>query len=254
MVGTLRNAVKGALLQAVKRVGREVGLEIKRHRNELTEENILRQLLSEVAVDYVVDVGANEGQYAKALRSYGYRGPMVSFEPLPDAHARLLEASRDDPGWEVPAAVAIGAERSELTLNVAGNSASSSFLPMLKAHVEAAPHSTYVSTLCVPVVSLDEILCRLEVGAHAMLLKIDTQGFEDRVLAGASRTLTQCAAIQVEISLAPLYEGQANGATIIATLDSAGFRLAYIVPGFREHTTGRLLQFDGIFVRDQSTR
>ena len=61
----------------------------------------LSVLLQHLAVDLVVDVGANDGGYATALRELGYRRRIVSFEPLAEPFARLSERAGSDGSWDV---------------------------------------------------------------------------------------------------------------------------------------------------------
>ena len=91
------------------------------------------------ATDVILDVGANTGQFAKNLRASGYHGHIISFEPLSSAHAILASAATSDSLWDVAERCAVGASDSWTTINIAGNSYSSSLLPMLDLHREAAP-------------------------------------------------------------------------------------------------------------------
>src|SRR5437899_12148230 len=93
-------------------------------------------------VNTVVDVGANTGQYASALRQAGYTEEILSFEPLSEAYAELEKKSRPDPKWRV-FHCAIGDENGEAEINVAGNSESSSLLTMLDTQIRNAPESQY---------------------------------------------------------------------------------------------------------------
>lgn len=72
----------------------------------------LKRLLRHHEVD-LVDVGANVGQYAKDLRRIGYRGRIVSFEPLSAAHAELIRNAAGDPDWVVAPRMALGDANSE---------------------------------------------------------------------------------------------------------------------------------------------
>jgi FkbM family methyltransferase len=252
MARMARATLQTSVFRGVKAMLRRAGIEIKRRRNELDEENVLKQLFEDVSIDLVVDVGANTGQYAKALRACVYAGPIVSFEPQPDAHAELLASSRSDSAWQIAEPIALGSEPGELQLNIAANSTSSSLLPMLATHEDAAPRSAYVGVRTVRVERLDAVLPPLMGNARSALLKVDTQGYEDRVLAGAERIMHRFAAVQLEISLAQLYAGQARSSDVIGQLGKAGYDLSYIIPGFRHPQTGRLLQFDGLFVRSDS--
>ena len=82
-------------------------------------------------------------------------------------------------------------------------------------------------------------------------MKVDVQGFERQVFDGAEQLLRSVRAVEVELSLEPLYEGQVLYLPMIDILQRSGFSLASVAPGFQDECTGRLLQFDGIFERDR---
>ena len=199
-------------------------------------------------IDAVIDIGANTGQFGLALRRAGFAGRIVSFEPLAAAYATLAASAADDPGWTVERA-GVAAEPGTITMNVAANSVSSSALPMLERHTAAAPQSAYVATEEAPATTVDELVARHDLTPERTLLKIDVQGYEMPVLAGAAATLPRFAAVRTEMSLVPLYEGQALFADILAHLTAAGLDLWMLERGFVEPGTGRLLQTDGVFFR-----
>ncbi len=122
-----------------KRALRSVGIEVQKLRNANTEEAILRNLLARLRPEVVLDVGANIGQFAQGVRGAGYTGRIISFEALPDIHVELQKIASRDPQWTVAPCAALGSERGSAQINVAGNVASSSLLPMLPAHSTAAP-------------------------------------------------------------------------------------------------------------------
>jgi len=86
-----------------------------------------------------------------------------------------------------------------------------------------------------------------------VFLKIDVQGFEIEVLQGATTLLPRLCAIQLELSLVPLYQGAPVMTEVIRYLDERGFELFQLQPGFRDERDGRLLQADGYFVRRTSS-
>jgi FkbM family methyltransferase len=205
-------------------------------------------LFSLLGIDMLIDVGANRGQYALARRASGYKGEILSFEPLSTAHATLLALARNDPNWTIADRMALGDRFGEIEINLAQNSASSSVLPMLDAHLAAAPHSRYVGKETVPLRRLDDLLAST-VGGRKIFLKLDVQGFERYVLQGAEHILRTALALQLEMSLLPLYQGETLMPEMCQLLRERGFELWDLAPGFRDRTTGRLLQVDAIFTR-----
>ena len=133
-------------------------------------------LASSLGIDLLIDVGANTGQYALSRRASGYRGEIISFEPLSAAHAKLLVLAKGDPNWTIADRMAVGDRSGQIELNVAGNSASSSVLPMLSTHVTAAPHSRYIGKEIVPLRRLDDVF-ESKVAGRKIFLKLDVQGF-----------------------------------------------------------------------------
>ena len=205
--------------------------------------------LKKFEIDLVLDVGANAGQFASGIRQYGYEGRIVSFEPLSQAHAELRKSSAEDPLWEAHPRCALGDHVGEVEINIAGNSQSSSILPMLESHRSAVPDSAYQGREVAPIKTLDVVAGRYLDDAHAVFLKIDTQGFEWQVLDGARDTLPHIKGILVELSLVPLYAGQHLWQEIINRLEAEGFTLWAFQPGFSDQVSGRSLQVDGIFYR-----
>ncbi|AGZ53000.1 FkbM family methyltransferase [Mycobacterium kansasii] len=202
-------------------------------------------------VDVVFDVGANTGQYAKGLRRAGYKGRIVSFEPLSRPFTTLERKAVTDPLWDCRQC-ALGDADGTVSVNVAGNAGqSSSVLPMLTRHQEAFPPANYVGTEEAPIHRLDSVAPEFLRPNGAAFLKVDVQGFEKQVLDGAKSTVNdQCVGMQLELSFAPLYEG---GMLIPEALDlvySLGFTLTGLLPCFIDARNGRMLQADGIFFRD----
>ena len=200
-------------------------------------------------IELLFDVGANAGQYAMLTRTEGYDGRIVSFEPLPDAFEALARNAASDPLWTVHERCALGAVPGEAELNIAGNSYSSSLLPMLHTHSDAAPDSVYVAKALTKVITLDSVFDRYRTRGEKVFVKIDTQGFEAEVLKGASECLRQVYALELELSLVPLYENQQLYDYFLALLSESGFFLWSLSPVFSDQRTGQSLQVDGVFVR-----
>jgi FkbM family methyltransferase len=206
-------------------------------------------MLTTHRVNLIMDVGANIGQFALEIRQMGYRGRIVSFEPLTRAWNQLKQASAGDPLWEIAPRAALGAEEREIEINISANLASSSVLPMLDTHVKAAPQSAYIGTERVPQRRLDGLAASYLKPDSILLIKIDTQGFEHQVLKGSQELLKKAVGLHLEVSFVPLYEGQCHYDDMIAELKNLGFHLWGIEPIFADLHSGRLFQADATFFR-----
>jgi FkbM family methyltransferase len=208
-----------------------------------------RKLLATYGIGVILDVGANDGQYGATLREdLGFDGYIRSFEPMGAAFSRLEARAARDPRWDV-FQLALGDEEGTATINIAGNSYSSSLLDMLPAHAAAAPESRSVGTEEVALTTLDAVFDDACPDAERVFLKIDTQGYEGPVLRGAARSLSRVDVVQLEMSLVPLYAGELSLVELVTYMLGEGFVLVALEPGFTDPRTGELLQVDGIFHR-----
>lgn len=239
------------ITRAIKRLGRMVGLDIRRfdpYRDPLYR---LARIAADQEIDLVLDVGANTGQFARQMRHHGYRGTIVSFEPLGAAHGTLVREAAGDAAWQVAPRAALGAEAGKtVTLNIASNLVSSSILPLDGRLGEIVPDLGYVAAETVPLTTLDAVIdAHPEWARRRTLLKIDTQGFEGEVLAGAGRVLPDVRVLFLELALDPVYRGAPRFADMVARLDALGFSCAGIDPGLVDPRSAAVLEVDGIFLR-----
>lgn len=199
-------------------------------------------------IDAVLDVGANRGQYARRLRRHGWRGPIVSFEPLPDVHAALSDAAAGDPDWTVAPPLALGATSGRASIERSAESDMSSLLPQNELLRRLSPSSRVVGRLDV---TLDRLDRRPEIapGWRRLFLKIDVQGYEAEVLEGASGLGGRLAGVQLEAGLVPLYEGERDFRAMLDAMTAAGFVPGLLIPGYYERKLGRQLQVDMVFFR-----
>ena len=238
------------MISLIKKFMHFFKLEIRRFDPSISDSAQFIRQLDFNGVNLVLDVGANIGQFGrKNLRDAGYRGRIVSFEPLSTAWNTLsAEASRDSL-WNIAPRMAIGDKNGDVRINVAQNSVSSSILDMLPNHRQFAPQSAYIAVESVPIKRLDEIVPQYLLPDSRIFLKIDTQGFEDFVLQGAQGILDRVVGIQLELSIIPLYEGQQLFDEMILRMKQAGFELWGISIAFVDMDSGRTLQVDATFFR-----
>jgi FkbM family methyltransferase len=246
MAGLSKSAQAATLLRILaNRAGYDISRDHFRHR--------VVYALEQAGVDCVLDIGANVGQFGVQLRRAGFRGHIHSVEPLRQAFAQLEHRGASDARWSAQRAAASDTVGT-VDINVAENSVSSSVLPMLDRHRQAAPTAGYIGTEQVPCTTVDAIVAAFELRPERTMLKIDVQGYERQVLAGAALTLDTFAAVRMEMSLAPLYEGQLLLPEVVELMGKHDFELWHVEPGFVEPGTRRLLQVDGVFFKSAGSR
>jgi hypothetical protein len=143
----------------------------------------------------------------------------------------------------------VGDQDGLIDINIAGNSESSSVLPMLDLHRSAANGSAFVGIEKVPICRVDSVVPQYLTLARNPFLKIDTQGFEWQVLDGARENLSKFQGVLCELSLIELYQGQKLWMDLIHRLEMEGFILWSIQRGFTDPRDGRTLQVDATFFR-----
>jgi FkbM family methyltransferase len=205
----------------------------------------LVDLVHRLNVNVFLDVGANRGFFSKHLRMSGYRGRLISFEPIPEDQERIRVLAANDPSWTV-CGYALGSADGckDFQINLSGEETTlSSFLP-LKARPEAT------RTISVDVHRLDQVLPNLISGVRSprVFLKMDTQGFDDQVLEGASRCIDQILGVQSEISVIPLYEGMPHYTESLARYERSGFQLMNLFVVNRT-SDGGVLEYDCVMAR-----
>lgn len=234
--------------QIVRQFLRRMGYDIVRY--EPTSHPLARRkrLLENYGIKVVLDVGANIGQYGKQLRAIGYKGEIISFEPVNSAYKELLTKVNADGSWKA-VNYALGNTDGNTEINIAGNSRNSSILDMLPSLMKSAPESKYVGKEQIEVRTLDSVFENICSKKQNILLKIDTQGFEKNVIEGAEESLRFIDTIQLEMSLIPLYKDELLFDEMYELLYQKDYCIVSVEPGFSDRESGQLLQVDGIFHR-----
>lgn len=194
----------------------------------------------------VIDVGANKGQFTVAAAEV--LGPAVihCFEPLPEMHARIARATRRYQHRVRLHPFALGDESRTSVLNVNAHSQSSSLRELGERHHDAFPDAIETRSIEIAVKRLDEVLSADDL-PRPTLLKIDTQGYESEVIAGAKGCLEHIDWVIAELSFAPLYKGEATFSPVLRQIESEGFIFQRPVGALRNKRTGEYLQMDALF-------
>lgn len=208
-----------------------------------------QKLLDHFKINKILDVGANSGQYASLIRDTGFKGEIVSFEPVKHVFENLKKKSKKDAKWTVHN-MGLGNRKEDLEINVSQNTFSSSILNMMPEHLNSEPEAIYLEKQCIKVDMLDNLYHELVDSNDVVFLKLDVQGFEKNVLEGAREYLKKITGVQVEMSIIEMYEGELTYLQMIDYLKERGFKLYSLENGFFNKKTGQLLQVDGIFFKN----
>src|SRR5579863_1295246 len=206
----------------------------------------LKRLLALLEIDCVLDVGANDGQYAAMLRKIGYRGRIVSFEPVAKTYAALAERAAKDKDWHV-FHCALAAKAGRQKIRVTRSTVFASFLDPSEYSKTKYPKDMPVERIEeVRVRTLDEVLQEAIQGLKSpkLFLKMDTQGYDLQVFAGAKKSLPKILALQTEISIQAIYKGMPNYLQSLDTYSKAGFVISGLYPVSRDKDTLALIELD----------
>jgi FkbM family methyltransferase len=211
-----------------------------------------RRVFSTFRINCVLDVGAHHGDFAAGLRRDGYRGHIISFEPVASNFSVLAQRTAADPLWQAQH-MALGTRRGEADMRVFGGSTFHSLLDASDYGRERFRDWLAVEgTEVVRMERLDAVLDDLVAGISdpRIFLKIDTQGYDLEVVRGAGKALTRIQALQTELTTRSIYAQETNSAfQAMAELSQLGFRLSAIFPILYEPDGLSLVEFDCLMCR-----
>lgn len=203
--------------------------------------------LKELEIKTVLDIGANEGQFAQGIIKLLPNAKVYSFEPLSRCYEKLVTSLGDNPSFKA-FNVALGNETGEVSIYENEYSPSSSLLPLGELHKKTFPFAKEVVSEKVRIVKLDDLSKEIEL-CEPILIKIDVQGFEDKVIEGGEQVFESASVIIIELSIVTLYEGQKLFDDIYQKLISLGFYY-YCNLDQAQDTAGKTLYVDSIFVKN----
>lgn len=195
----------------------------------------------------VIDVGGNLGQFTVASNKLFNEPVIYTFEPIPNCAEKIKKYSGILKNITV-FPIAIGEERGTVSLRVNSQIQASSILPLAKGHKKSFPNASEVELIEVEVKKLDEALDQLSF-KPPVLLKVDTQGYEDKVVRGATETLKKVDYVLLEVSFKEMFEGESLFSDILKLMEDRKFRFLRPVGLLRDPLTKEILQMDALFFR-----
>ncbi|MBM0204189.1 FkbM family methyltransferase [Micromonospora sp. STR1s_5] len=230
--------------------GGKVTLAVSSQLYRIPEEVHLKKFFDHFDIDFVLDVGANRGQYASMLRRIGYNGPIVSVEPTPDIAAHLRQISASDTNWFIEE-LALSDKQGETSFNIMSESEFSSLNSPDNSEIDIFRSSNHVTrTVQVRVGTVAEMIEKYQsfLSFRRPFLKLDTQGSDLRVVVGAGNTICRFRGLQSELSVIPIYKEAPSYIEAIAYYESVGFKLSALVPNNAGHFPD-LVEIDCIMYR-----
>jgi FkbM family methyltransferase len=206
--------------------------------------------LSELPIRTILDIGANVGQFARSALAVFPEARIHSFEPQPVAYAELTRwATAEEPRVRTHRVALGDAEGTvDMTVNV-DFTPSSSLLPTTKLAYDLFPITKRHEIQSVPLTTLDALVARENLDlAPDLLVKLDVQGYEDRVIRGGPLTFGRARACIMEVNVDVLFEGQPTFRDLLIALDKHGLNY---VGNFEQalHSNGHVMYFDAVFLR-----
>jgi FkbM family methyltransferase len=246
------------LKRAVKHSLKKLGY-VTYKNNCLHNQNLgLVKAINHLSINAIVDIGANVGQFASSVYKEGFKGKIVSFEPLQNVHNILIKNSlnfvkrnpQSQINWVIAPAIALGESEKVSQINVSTRSSCSSITTMLALHKEALPDAKFLNKEQITIKTLDSIWDQYITSEDQVLVKIDVQGYEYQVLQGANKSLSKTKAVLIEVSISPLFEDQKTWHEILKYLESFGFKLWALNKVFVNERTGKDLQYNALMVKE----
>jgi len=194
--------------RAAKKILEAMGFELRRvnykYKFEPKKEDKFKWI-RDLDIRTVLDVGANTGQFAAEIHAILPEAAIYSFEPLRECYDLLVERMSQLPKFQA-FDFALGSEASETEMHRSEFTPSSSILRMDSLHKRAFPFTSKDVLEKIVIKRLDDVAGDLEL-AENILIKLDVQGFEDKVILGGPKTIQMAKLLIVETSFESLYVG-----------------------------------------------
>ncbi|MFN8346813.1 MAG: FkbM family methyltransferase [Spirosomataceae bacterium] len=216
------------------------------NRRPISEEK-KRQWIQDFGFKSVLDIGANQGFFALEIRESLPSAHIHCFEPLPGCFKQLSLRTKKD-SLITCYNIGLGENDGLLAMNENDYTPSSSLLEMSELHVKNFPQTKHTTQTQVEIKRLDDCL-KADTLPSPVLVKIDVQGFEDKVIKGGTTVLQKADAMIVEMSFVPLYQSQPLFHDIYKLLEALGFEYRGAYNQLYDSENGTILQTDGIFMK-----
>jgi FkbM family methyltransferase len=196
----------------------------------------------------VLDIGANTGQFANLIQKILPQVNIISFEPIKKCYDELLQNTKH---INVKAFnCALGEVEEQQEINISAHSPSSSLLNMTDLHTNVFVGTGFIEKETISIKKLDTIFPDLKIEGKFMV-KVDVQGFEDKVIKGGTETLKKADCVLIETSFVELYKGQLLFDGIYQLLIGLGFEFKGNYTQTKNKEDGSILYAESFFSKKQ---
>ena len=239
--------MKKHIISASKSVFHRLGLDIIRIKN--SPKQTLCGLRS-FPIQTVIDVGANTGQFARQISQVFPQANLYCFEPLPEPFKALERWALEQGGRVKALNVALGENEGTVEMCFhTKHSPSSSLLASTAITKTYFPLTESQTPVGVKLTTLDSALSSaIPLLKPKILVKLDVQGYEDRVIRGGLKILNLATACVLEVNVDTLYYGQTDFKEVIKLFDQMGYYYAGNLEQFYA-SDGHVIYFDAVFVK-----
>lgn len=244
----IKNRIISNIFMFFEFIGLKVVSKWRWEKHEL--EYNLKNLFKLLDIDCVIDVGANKGQFGKFLRNnIGYKGDIISFEPVLETFYTLSDQSKADPFWRVYR-FALGERMGNKEINITKESQLNSFLDPIETGINFVDElNTTKRKEIVPIITLDYFFNENKnlLNNKKIFLKLDTQGYDLEVLEGGTLSIPRILGLQTEISCIPIYSNMLSFTKSIENLKEKGFDVTGMFP-VNQDKYYRVIEFDCVCI------
>lgn len=239
--------MKKVIANKIRNIFNVLGYEVIKTKN-LTADISIGVWINKLNISTIIDVGSNEGQFIQSINSIIPNRKIIAFEPIKEVYEKLLFNTR---GLDILAYNAAASDENGVSvINVSKNFVSSSLLKMEDLHKNMYPESEYVREEQIELKRLDDVISFGDITGN-ILLKIDVQGYENKVIAGAMNTIKHVDVVIIEFSFQPIYKDQWLFDETYLFFKQSGFKFIGFADQITDVAIGIPVYGDAIFVRNE---
>jgi len=235
----------------IKKILSFLGLRVSRISPGSLDDESRYKWVQALGINTVIDVGSSKGNASRQFHKIFPDALIYAFEPLSDCFELTQKKMAGVPGFRA-FNVALSDISGNSTIFRSSYSGASSLLKMAQLQKNLFPHVAGEKVEPIKTDTLDNILANQNLTDN-ILIKMDVQGLEDRVIKGGLNIFKRAKIVITETSFQNLYQGQPLFGNIYRQLLDLGYRYAGAWGSsgdFKSPVDGLPLQQDSIFIKD----